>query len=73
MSASATTPAPASVQTGPIGPLRGPVCAGDADGRARELEEAYAAAEADPAFQAELMTCCTTTADGRRRCISRSG
>ena len=37
-----------------------------------ELEKAYLAARDDPAFQAELPTCCTTTPAGRRRSTSPS-
>ena len=38
-----------------------------------ELEQAYAEAQADPAFHAELDICCTTTAGGPRRFTSPSG
>jgi len=54
MSASATTPAPASVRPGRFGPYGGRYVPETLMAALEELEQAYAAADADPAFHAEL-------------------
>src|SRR6478609_6136063 len=54
MSASATTPAPSSVRPGRFGPYGGRYVPETLMAALEELEQAYAAADADPAFHAEL-------------------